>query len=282
MFRTDDGVVLSYDVRGDGLPVVLLNGLPDTKEGWSGTAAALAPYFRVVTYNLRNQGLVEGGGDGYDTGRHVRDLVELLEHLGIDRFVGIGLSMGARILADFAGLYGERALRLVLVAASNDRLAPRYRAIFRSWLNALEASPADSLLPFVEAFVPWALDPGYFARDPDFFGKYAKLLAETHTRRGLGANIRALIDSYEAGYMAEYRLKRVTSRTHFIQGEFDLLTPPAFIREMVQKFPHSSVSIIPGSGHNVRAGDPLRLQQEILEFLTRDDELMEYEHEHAG
>jgi esterase len=282
MFRTNDGVTLPYEVRGEGLPVVLVNGLPDTKEGWSSTAEALAPYFRVVTYNLRNQGLVEGGGDDYDTRRHVLDFTQLLEHLRIDRFVGVGLSMGARILADFAGDAGERALRLVLIGASNDRLAPRYRAIFKSWLNALETSPADSLQPFVEAFATWALDPGYFSRDPDFCAKYAKLLAQTHTRRGLGANIRALIKSYETPYMTEYRLKRITTRTHFVQGEFDFLTPPSFIREMVQNFPHSSVSVIPGSGHNVRVADPLRLQQEILDFLTRDDELMEYEYEHAG
>jgi pimeloyl-ACP methyl ester carboxylesterase len=282
MFRTDDGLTLPYDVRGDGLPVVLVNGLPDTKEGWSGTAEALAPYFRVVTYNLRNQGLAEGGGDGYDTKRHVLDFVQLLEHLGIERFVGVGLSMGARILADFAGVHSERALRLVLIGASNDRLAPRYRAIFRSWLNALETSPADSLLPFVESFVAWALDPAYVARDPEFFAKYAKLLAQTHTRRGLSANIRAMIKSYEAPYMAEYQLKRITARTHFIQGEFDFLTPPSFIREMVQNFPHGSVSVLPGCGHNVRVADPLRLQQAILDFLTRDDELMEYEYEHAG
>jgi pimeloyl-ACP methyl ester carboxylesterase len=281
MFKTNDGVTLPYDVRGEGLPVVLVNGLPDTKEGWSGTAEALAPYFRVVTYNLRNQGLGEGGGDDYDTRRHVLDFIQLLEHLRIERFVGVGLSMGARVLVDFAGSHGEQALRLVLIGASNDRLAPRYRAIFRSWLAALEMSPPDSLQPFVEAFVTWALDPAFFARDPDFFAKYAKLLAQTHTRRGLAANIRALINSYEPQYMAQYRLKRIAARTHFIQGEFDFLTPPAFIREMVQSFPHSSVSVIPGCGHNVRVADPLRLQQEILDFLTRDDELMEYEYDHG-
>jgi pimeloyl-ACP methyl ester carboxylesterase len=282
MFKTDDGLSLAYEVRGEGVPVVMLNGLPDTKEGWIQTAEALAPYFRVVTYNLRNQGLVEEGGDGYDTRRHVLDLALLLDHLGVDRFVGVGLSMGARILVDFASQVGDRALRFVLIAASNDRLAPRYRAIFKSWLNALEASPADDLEPFVETFVPWALDPATFVRDPDFASKYAKLLARTHTRRGLAANIRALIKSYETPYLAEHRLKRITTRTHFIQGEFDFLTPPSFIREMVQGFPHSSVSVIPGSGHNVRVADPLRLQQEILDFLTRDDELMEYEYEHAG
>src|SRR4051812_14767296 len=72
MFKTDDGVALAYDVRGDGLPLILVNGLPDTKEGWNSTASALAPYFRVVTYNLRNQGLVDDGGDAYRSERHVR------------------------------------------------------------------------------------------------------------------------------------------------------------------------------------------------------------------
>ena len=114
MFRTDDGVALAYDVRGDGLPLVLVNGLPDTKDGWNSVAGALAPYFRVVTYNLRNQGMVEEGGTGYQTERHVRDFTQLLAHLRIGRFVGVGLSMGARILVDFAAAHPDQALRLDL------------------------------------------------------------------------------------------------------------------------------------------------------------------------
>ncbi len=281
MFRTDDGAALAYTVQGDGIPLVLVNGLPDTKDGWSNTASALAPYFRVVTYNLRNQGLTDSGGDvDYRTDRHARDFAQLLEHLGIGRFVGVGLSMGARILVDFAAMHPDRALRLVLIGASNDRLAPRYRAIFSSWLKALECSPPDDLQPFVEAFVTWAFNPGFFSRDPDFFARYAKLLAATHTRRGLGTNIKASVRSYEPDYVAKFRHRRITTRTHFVQGEYDFLTPPQFVREMVDMFPHSSLTVIPGCGHNVRVNEPRRLEQEILEFLVRDDELMECEYEH--
>ena len=280
MFKTDDGVELSYEVQGDGVPVVLANGLPDTKAGWRETAEALARYFRVVTFDLRNQGPVQNGGDGYDMERHVRDFTQLLDHLAIDRFVGVGLSMGARLLADFAGSEGERALRLVLIGASSDRLAPRYRAIFKSWLRALEAAPSDDLTPFVEAFVTWAFDPAFFSRDPDFFSRYAKLLAATQSRGGLGANIAAMIKSYEFDYVRKFRLKPIAARTRFIQGEFDFLTPPQFLREMVEIFPHSSLAVIPGCGHNIRVTEPLRLQQEILDFLIRDDELMEYDDEH--
>jgi len=276
MFRTDDGVSLAYEVQGEGIPLVLVNGLPDTMGGWSSAANVLAPYFRVVRYDLRNQGLVESGGDeDYRVDRHVLDLVQLLRHLGIGRFVGVGLSLGARILADFAGAHGDRPLRLVLIGASNPRLAPSYRAIFNSWLRALQFSPPDSLLPFVEGFVTWAFPPAFFARDPDFFARYAKLLAAMHTRRGLGANIHAVIRSYEPAYVAKHPAQPISTRTLFVQGEYDFLTPPGFIREMVDLFPRSSMSVIPGCGHNVRVGEPRRLEQEIIDFLVRDDELME-------
>jgi pimeloyl-ACP methyl ester carboxylesterase len=280
MFKTDDGIGLAYEVRGEGIPLILVNGLPDTKEGWSAAAEILARDFRVVTYNLRNQGPVDSGGE-YLMDRHVRDLAHLLDHLMIDRIIGVGLSMGARILIDFARANPDRALRLVLIGAGNNRLAPRYRAIFSSWLRALELSPAEDLLPFVEAFVTWALDPASFSGDPDFFRKYAKLLAATHTRRGLGANLRALAKCYEPDHVASLG-RPITTRTRFIQGEFDLITPPSFIREMVDLFPQSSLTVIPGCGHNVRVAEPLRLQQEILEFLIGDDELMEGEDEYRG
>jgi pimeloyl-ACP methyl ester carboxylesterase len=278
MFKTDDDIGLAYEVRGEGIPLILVNGLPDTKEGWSATAEIFARDFRVVTYNLRNQGPIDSGGE-YLIDRHVRDLADLLDYLMIDRFIGVGLSMGGRILIDFARANPDRALRLVLIGAGNNRLAPRYRAIFTAWLRALEFSPAGDLVPFVEAFVPWAFDPAFFSRDPDFFRRYAKLLAATHTRRGLGANIEALARSYEPNQVAKLG-KPILTRTRFIQGEFDLITPPSFIREMVDQFPLSSLTVIPSCGHNIRAAEPLRLQQEILGFLISDDELLEYEHEH--
>jgi pimeloyl-ACP methyl ester carboxylesterase len=281
MFRTDDGVSLAYVVQGEGIPLVLVNGLPDTMQGWSGAAEVLAPYFRVIRYDLRNQGLVESGGDDdYLVDRHILDLVQLLQHLGIGPFVGVGISLGARILADFAGAHRDRPLRLILVGASNRRLAPSYRAIFGSWLRALQFSPPDSLLPFVECFATWALPPAVFARDPDFFAQYARLLAATQTRHGLGANIRAMINSYDPAYLAKQPAEPIPTRTLFVQGEADFLTPPGFIREMVELFPRSSLSVIPGCGHNVRVGDPRRLEQEIVDFLVNDDELMEGGYEH--
>src|SRR5260370_4377633 len=75
MFRTDDGAALAYDVRGDGLPLVLVNGLPDTKDGWNNTAIPLAPYFRVATYNLPNQGLAADGGQGCPPHAHLRHCI---------------------------------------------------------------------------------------------------------------------------------------------------------------------------------------------------------------
>lgn len=280
MFRTDDGVSLAYAVQGEGIPVVMVNGLPDTMQGWSGAADVLAPYFRVVRYDLRNQGLVESGGnDDYPIDRHIRDLAQLLEHLGIGRFVGVGISLGAKILAEFAGAESERALRLVLIGASNRRLAASYRAIFSSWLRALQSSPPDSLLPFVECFATWALPPSVFVRDPDFFTQYAKLLAATQTRHGLGANIQAMIGSYGPDYLATHPAKPMPTRTLFVQGESDFMTPPSYIREMVDLFPRSSLSVIPGCGHNVRVGEPRRLEREIADFLLGDDELMEGDYE---
>src|SRR5258708_18672052 len=65
MFKTDDAISLDCDVRGEGIPLVLVNGLPDSKDGWGETAGLLARDFRVVTYNLRNQGPIDSGGGEY-------------------------------------------------------------------------------------------------------------------------------------------------------------------------------------------------------------------------
>jgi pimeloyl-ACP methyl ester carboxylesterase len=111
-FTTTDGVKIHYVTAGtEGSWVVLIHGYTGSAEGnWfaNGVAAALAPRHRVVALDCRNHGKSDKptpGGPG-----RAKDVIELMNHLGIERAHVHGYSMGGMITARLLGLIPERII----------------------------------------------------------------------------------------------------------------------------------------------------------------------------
>ncbi|TQM35328.1 alpha/beta fold hydrolase [Pseudonocardia cypriaca] len=87
---------------GQGPPLLLLHGFPQTHACWSRVAPALARQHTVVAPDLRGYGASRapaGGpqGEGYTKREMARELVELMGRLGHRRFAVVGHDRGARV-----------------------------------------------------------------------------------------------------------------------------------------------------------------------------------------
>jgi pimeloyl-ACP methyl ester carboxylesterase len=99
-FKTSDGVKIHYLVQGKGTPVVLIHGYTGSAEGnWfrNGIAQALARNHLVVAIDCRNHGKSDKPQPG-GAGR-AEDVIELLDHLKLDKAHFHGYSMGGAIVA---------------------------------------------------------------------------------------------------------------------------------------------------------------------------------------
>ncbi|HEX5164100.1 MAG TPA: alpha/beta hydrolase [Thermomicrobiales bacterium] len=97
-----NGVDLSYEVTGDGPPVVLTHGSWGDRRGWAAVVPGLAESFRVVTWDRRGHG--ESGdlpGRGTRT-QDAADLAGLIEGLGIGPVHAVGNSFGGSITLELA------------------------------------------------------------------------------------------------------------------------------------------------------------------------------------
>ncbi|WP_371618832.1 alpha/beta fold hydrolase [Streptomyces sp. NBC_00454] len=91
---TIDGRVLSYlDFGGTGRPLLALHGHLSEGSSFTELAAALGPDWRVIAPDQRGHGDSDRAGD-YTRAGYLADLVALLDHLGIDRTVVLGHSLG--------------------------------------------------------------------------------------------------------------------------------------------------------------------------------------------
>jgi pimeloyl-ACP methyl ester carboxylesterase len=101
-------------IGGEGPPVLLVHGWPETWYAWRLLMPALARDFTVVAVDQRGIGLTDKPQDGYDTSTLARDLVALMDALGHERFAVVGHDTGFAISYALAADYPERVDRVAL------------------------------------------------------------------------------------------------------------------------------------------------------------------------
>jgi pimeloyl-ACP methyl ester carboxylesterase len=108
-FKTTDGVKIHYLVMGQGVPVILIHGYTGSAQGnWfsNGVAPTLAKNHMVIAIDCRNHGKSDKpqlNGPG-----RAEDVVELMDHLKIQKAHFHGYSMGGGIVGRLLTLIPDR------------------------------------------------------------------------------------------------------------------------------------------------------------------------------
>ena len=109
-----DGVRIAYRREGSGSAVVLLHALASSSATWSSLTRDLVASGReVIALDLRGHGQSSWTGD-YLLDSVQRDVVGVLDALGIAGFDLVGHSLGAHVAALLVGLHPDRVRTLVL------------------------------------------------------------------------------------------------------------------------------------------------------------------------
>jgi len=121
---------------GDGPPLLLVHGWPQTWYQYRMVMPALARDFQVVAVDQRGIGLSDKPEDGYDTGTIAGDLVALMETLGHQRFALVGFDTGMPIAYALAADHPDRLERLVVGEAPLPGVTPSPPLLLPPPLNA--------------------------------------------------------------------------------------------------------------------------------------------------
>ncbi len=114
-FKTSDGIRLHYEDSGTGTPLLCLAGLTRNGRDFS----LLAPHMadaRLITLDARGRGQSDHDPNhaNYNVLRETQDVVELLDHLALDRVVVLGTSRGGMIAMTLATLQPDRLAGVIL------------------------------------------------------------------------------------------------------------------------------------------------------------------------
>ena len=111
-------------IGGDGPPLLLVHGWPQTWYAWRLMMPALAENFEVIAVDQRGMGLSDKPRDGYDTATVANDLVALMDALGHQRFAMVGCDTGLLIGYALAADHPDRVDRLALGEAPLPGVSP--------------------------------------------------------------------------------------------------------------------------------------------------------------
>lgn len=111
-----DGLKLHLlDWGGEGRePLLLLHGFAAHAHAWDTLAIALQPHFHVYALDQRGHGDSDAASE-YNPVATATDIDGVIEQLGIERMVLVGLSMGGRNAIYYAATRPERVSRLVVI-----------------------------------------------------------------------------------------------------------------------------------------------------------------------
>jgi len=257
-FTTVDGTDLFYDIEGDGEPLVLLNGIMMTTRSWAPVLSALIPRYRCILHDFRGQ-LRSPHRGPFNIEQHADDLVELLDHLGVDRTHVAGTSYGGEVGMIFAYSYPERVKSLTVIA-STSRADERMRIRTEEAMHAA-LGEHDRLYDIA-------------ARDffsPGFLRKHPELIEQGRTR------LASYDDDFYRGYASLFdafvalditdNLAAIQCPTLVIAAEHDALKPMPFSEVIATSIPGARRMIIEGAGHAVVVEDPSAISEALIEFI---------------
>jgi pimeloyl-ACP methyl ester carboxylesterase len=123
-------------IGGDGPPLLLVHGWPQTWYAWRMLMPTLAEDFQVIAVDQRGIGLSDKPQDGYDTGTLAGDMVALMDALGHPRFAMYGTDTGMPIAYAVAADHRDRLDRLVVSEAPLPGITPSPPLLLPPQLNA--------------------------------------------------------------------------------------------------------------------------------------------------
>src|SRR3954469_19486467 len=256
-----NGFQIHYDVHGQGEPLLCVHGLGCDRRAWALQIQPFSERYQAIFFDNRDVGQSSLAPHDYSTADMAGDVLALADHLQLETFHLLGISLGGMISQQVA-LKAPRRVRSLTLAVTHGGVqkAGRLRGhLLGSYARHLPvADQVDNLLYlcYTEAFfendamfefMRNALLENPYPQPPEAFARQAAAGAHHDVRE---------------------RLAELKMPVHVIGAERDLMIPIWKSRELASLIPGSKLSVIEGQGHGVMWEAAEEFNTAVIEFVT--------------
>ncbi|MEB3356912.1 MAG: alpha/beta fold hydrolase [Synechococcales bacterium] len=258
-------------------PLLLIHGFGASLDQWHGNLQALAQHQDVYALDLLGFGTSEKAAIAYRVALWADQIYAFWQTLIGRPMILVGHSLGALASATAAAAYPETVRGVVLMTLP----ATRQEIVTAPWMQAmtgtierLVASPLAIRLIFQvvrrPAFLRAGLRLAYANRDR-VTNELVQSFARPTCDRGAAQTLCRLT---QAATQTDYSLSRralldaIRCPILLLWGQQDRVVPITQGRELIQHYPHLSLTEIPQAGHCLYDECAERVNQEILDWAA--------------
>lgn len=256
--RSHDGLGIAFEAGvpapgdvGAGPMLVLVHGWCGDRGVWGPLDGELWSRRNVVSLDLAGHGASDAGRADASLGGFARDVVRLVDHLGLTDAIVVGHGMGAQVALEAAALRPQALRGVVAVEAFHD-LSQSFTV---AQATMMEKAFASDLRGTMALYVERLVGPG---AAPGLAAELARTMSATP--------IETALNTLQAAFVHDLRAALVTLPVPLVQVNGDQRpTHSAALHALV---PHAGAEIVAGSGYFPQLEQPERFGQALDRALA--------------
>jgi pimeloyl-ACP methyl ester carboxylesterase len=254
-------ILLHYDERGEGAPLVFLHGIAGDHLYWKGQMRAFARRFRCLAPDNRDAGQSGPALAPYTMRDLAADVAGLLDALGLPEAHLVGLSLGGMIALEMAVAYPSRVRSLFLVGTVG-RVDDRFNATLDAYSH-IRRQVADTA-GFLRALLPWLVSHRFF-ESPSKLEWLQAFLGQCAFPQTIDGFFRQL-DAVR-GHDVLGRASAIRCPAMVVVGEDDRIAPLRYAEQLAGCIPRAGLHVLPGVGHSPVLEDSRGFSRLLDDFL---------------
>lgn len=260
-----NGVNIDYDVRGQGEPLVLIQGLGGPRSAWILQRRAFSKYFRVITFDNRGVGKSDKPSEPYTVRTMADDTRALLDYLEVDKAHVLGVSLGGMVAQEIAINYPDRVKKLILASTAAGMGHANGDAVENMGHGSAlrEAGITDPRGVDMRRVMSEVTTLSFNKRlSKIFFVPLSKAYLSFREVQAIGGQMGAAID-----HSTLDRLHQIKAPTLVIVGTGDRLIPSQSSDMLASAIPDARLVKVDGGSHAFFLEMRGRFNREVLDFL---------------
>jgi 3-oxoadipate enol-lactonase len=258
--------VINYDVKGEGKPILLLNGIMMSIPSWEPFVKNLTNQNQLIRVDFIDQGMSSRVTEDYTLDLQVEVVKALIDELKIEKTNIVGISYGASVALLFGTKYPQHVERMI-VANGTGYTHPWLKDIGKAWNLAAATKNGEA---YYFTAIPPVYSPYFYEAKLDWMKAREKILTPIF-RNEIFINAMIRLTNSSETYDVMAKLHTIEFPVLIIGSDQDYLTPfqeQLKLHELIRK---SQIVKLINSGHASMYEKPFLFTSLVLGFINTLD-----------